>query len=56
MPLPCSGIAGKSNRKENEIMSRILDWNKYIEKAAKTAAEGIVMLKNDNDALPLADG
>lgn len=37
-------------------MSRILDWNKYIEKAAETAAEGIVMLKNDNDALPLADG
>ncbi len=29
-----------------------LDWNKYIEKAVQTAAEGIVMLKNDG-ALPL---
>lgn len=34
-------------------MKRILDWNKYIEKAVETVAEGIVMLKNDNNALPL---
>lgn len=34
-------------------MKRILDWNKYNEKAAETVAEGIVMLKNDNSALPL---
>ncbi len=33
-------------------MKRILDWNKYIEKAVETVAEGVVMLKNDN-ALPL---
>jgi len=31
----------------------ILDWEKYLSKAAETAAEGIVMLKNDNNALPL---
>ena len=30
-----------------------LDWNKYIETAAQTVSEGIVMLKNDNNALPL---
>ena len=30
-----------------------LDWNKYIETAAETVSEGIVMLKNDNSALPL---
>lgn len=34
-------------------MKRILDWNKYLEKAAQTVSEGIVMLKNDNNALPL---
>ena len=34
-------------------MKRTLDWNKYLEKAAETVAEGIVMLKNDNNALPL---
>jgi len=34
-------------------MKMILDWNKYLETAAQTAAEGIVMLKNDNGALPL---
>ena len=33
-----------------------LDWNKYIETAVKTAAEGIVMLENKNDALPLKSG
>jgi len=34
-------------------MEMILDWNKYLEKAAETVSEGIVMLKNDNGALPL---
>ncbi len=33
---------------------KTLDWNKYLEKAAETAAEGVVMLKNDNDALPVS--
>ncbi|MBE6862448.1 MAG: beta-glucosidase [Ruminococcus sp.] len=30
-----------------------LDWNEYLDKAAETVSEGIVMLKNDNNALPL---
>lgn len=34
-------------------MKKLLDWNKYLETAAKAVEEGIVMLKNDNDALPL---
>lgn len=34
-------------------MQMTLDWNKYLEIAAETVSEGIVMLKNDNDALPL---
>ena len=34
-------------------MKKILDWNKYIEKAASTVSEGVVMLKNNNGALPL---
>ena len=34
-------------------MKKILDWNKYLETAAQTVAEGIVMLKNNNSALPL---
>ena len=33
-------------------MKRTLDWNKYLDKAAQTVSEGIVMLEN-NDALPL---
>ena len=37
-------------------MKRTLDWNKYLEKAAETVSEGIVMLKNDNNALPLDMG
>ncbi|MBR3759845.1 MAG: glycoside hydrolase family 3 protein [Ruminococcus sp.] len=36
-------------------MKKILDWNKYLEKAAETVSEGIVMLKNDNNALPLPE-
>ncbi len=34
-------------------MKMVLDWNKYIEKAVNTVSEGIVMLKNNNGALPL---
>lgn len=34
-------------------MKRILDWDKYIEKAVETVAEGVVMLKNEGNALPL---
>ena len=34
-------------------MKIVLDWNKYIEKAVSTVAEGIVMLKNEKNALPL---
>lgn len=34
-------------------MKKILDWKKYTSTAVKVAAEGIVMLKNDNKALPL---
>ncbi len=34
-------------------MDKILDWEKYIELAVETTAEGIVMLKNNNSALPL---
>ncbi len=32
---------------------RTLDWNKYCEISARAVSEGIVMLKNDNDVLPL---
>ena len=34
-------------------MEKILDWNKYLDTAAKMVSEGIVMLKNENNALPL---
>ncbi len=34
-------------------MKYTLNWNEYLAIAAKTVAEGIVMLKNDNNALPL---
>ncbi len=34
-------------------MKQTLDWNAYLKKAAEAVAEGIVMLKNDNAALPL---
>ena len=36
-------------------MKKTLDWQKYIEKAAQTVSEGIVMLRNKNNALPLAE-
>ncbi|MCM1522883.1 MAG: glycoside hydrolase family 3 C-terminal domain-containing protein [Ruminococcus sp.] len=35
------------------MSSKILDWNKYLQKSAEAVSEGIVMLKNDNNALPL---
>ena len=35
-------------------MKKILDWKKYLETAASAVAEGIVMIKNDNGALPLS--
>ncbi len=34
-------------------MKRTLDWNEYLARAAEAVAEGIVMLRNDNAALPL---
>lgn len=35
---------------------KILDWNAYERIASDTVAEGIVMLKNENQTLPLAAG
>lgn len=32
---------------------KTLDWELYLKTAAQVVSEGIVMLKNDNDALPL---
>ena len=37
-------------------MKQTLDWNHYLATAAMAAAEGIVLVKNDNTALPLAPG
>ena len=34
-------------------MKKILDWKKYTEKAVQTVSEGIVMLINKNNVLPL---
>ena len=34
----------------------VLDWNKYREAAIMAAAEGIVMLRNEGEALPLKRG
>ena len=34
-------------------MKKILDWNVYLKTAAQAVAEGIVMLRNENAALPL---
>ena len=34
----------------------VLDWNKYREAAIEAAAEGIVMLRNEGEALPLKRG
>ncbi|MCQ2519338.1 MAG: glycoside hydrolase family 3 C-terminal domain-containing protein [Lachnospiraceae bacterium] len=41
---------------DNTSKKIILDWDKYIETARKAAAEGAVLLKNDNETLPLAKG
>ena len=35
------------------MMKKTLDWNTYLKTAAEAVAEGIVMLKNENAALPL---
>ncbi len=35
-------------------MKNTLDWNHYLSVAARAAAEGIVLLKNEHHALPLA--
>ena len=35
-------------------MSKKLDWKKYIETAVQTVSEGVILLKNDNGALPLS--
>ncbi len=37
-------------------MSRILEWKKYEEKARQAVAEGLVLLHNVNQALPLKEG
>ncbi len=34
-------------------MNITLDWNEYLKKAAEAVSEGIVMLRNENAALPL---
>ncbi len=34
----------------------ILDWEQYLQKARETVAEGCVLLKNDNQVLPLKKG
>lgn len=37
-------------------MTATLDWNEYIDTARAMAAEGCVLLKNDNNALPFRKG
>ena len=37
-------------------MKRVLDWEKYCECSRRTVAEGVVLLKNDNQALPYTKG
>lgn len=37
-------------------MTAILDWSEYIDTARAMAAEGCVLLKNDNNALPFNKG
>lgn len=37
-------------------MKKVLDWSGYLEKAEETVSEGVVLLKNDNKALPLEKG
>ena len=37
-------------------MKPVLDWNRYLKLAADAAAEGIVMLRNEHQALPIPKG
>lgn len=37
-------------------MKKTLDWNLYIEKAVEAVQEGMVLLKNDKNTLPLKKG
>ncbi len=37
-------------------MKKILDWNQYLEKAVEAVQEGMVLLRNENDALPICKG
>jgi beta-glucosidase len=49
----------KKNQKYRRIFSMneiTLNWNEYTEAAIKTAAEGIVMLENKDNVLPLKKG
>jgi len=42
------------NNQEDLSMNEItLNWNEYTESAIKTAAEGIVMIENKDNVLPL---
>ncbi len=34
----------------------VLDWNQYLETARRTVAEGVVLLRNENQVLPLPKG
>lgn len=44
------------NMEEKMREKIILDWEKYKEKSVEMVSEGIVMLKNENHALPLQKG
>ena len=39
-----------------QMEDRVLDWEVYEKTAREMAAEGLVLLKNDNKALPLKQG
>ena len=43
----------RRSRKMNKI---VLNWNEYTEAAIKAASEGIVMLENKGNVLPLKKG
>lgn len=34
----------------------VLDWSKYLDKSRETVAEGCVLIKNDDEVLPLTEG
>ncbi len=44
----------KANKQRSKSMKKTLDWNKYLDTAAKVVSEGIVMLKNEKNTLPLS--